>query len=191
VFGSPAQPKTWKSPQEEVVRAYFGMSRLHPATPFCDGSTPILEDSGDIRRERTLPRWSSFDPDPGLSLRADMRSLRIKSKTSLYLSWPGDRFLHRLWINGRPFIPQEKVDAYNIARTGRMVVGTRLDVEWEFGPARIKAHKGDRVGVQVLYCPDGWRFHDDKASQIGTHGGAVDRLLRLPRLSNRVEFTIE
>jgi hypothetical protein len=190
VFGSPAKPKTWRSPEEEAVRAYFGMSRLHPATPFCDGSTPILEDGGDIPRERPLPGWTFAEPDPRLSLRADARSLRIDSKTSLYLSWPGDRFLHRLWVNGRPFVPEERIEAYGIARSGRMVFGTRLDVEWEFEPARIKARKGDRVGVQVLYCPGGWRFHDDKAGQIGTHG-AGDSSLRLPRLSNRVEFTVE
>jgi hypothetical protein len=190
VFGAPAEPKSWTSPQMDLVQAFFGMRGLHPATPHCNGSHSILVDNDDIRRTRALPRWTFVEPDGGLSLRADVRSLRVKSNKALCLSWPGDRLLHRLWINGRPFAPKEKIKAYGINRTGALVFGTRLDIDWEFDPARIQARKGDRVGVQVLYCPDGWRFHDEYASHIGTHR-IGDPSVRLPQLSNRVEFTIE
>jgi len=192
VFGAPAQPKIWFS-ENDLVRAHFGTKLLHPATPVCDGRTPILEDRGDIPRERALPRWAFVKPETGLTLQADVRSLRVEFKTDVYLSWPGDRLLHRLWINGRPFAPKEKIEAYGIARTGRMVFGKRLDVDWEFDPAHVRAQKGDRIGIQVLYCPDGWRFHDEYGGQIGTHRGASGdgSSVRLPQLSNRVEFTVE
>jgi hypothetical protein len=53
-----------------------------------------------------------------------------------------------------------------------------LDVD----PRRFGAAKVDRIGLQVLYCPDGWTWCLPQAHPLGS------QRLGEVRLSNRVDF---
>ncbi len=61
-----------------------------------------------------------------------------------------------------------------------------------FKPDWLGAKKGDRVGVQFLYCPDGFtllRMPSPEFTSEAEFPGAVFSRTGFSELSNRIEFT--
>jgi hypothetical protein len=101
-----------------------------------------------------------------------------------------DQWLWRFWVNGRPFVPDEVEEIFKAAEKQQTRLARRLRLELRDVPPILKAKSGDRIGVQLLWCPDGWE-----------RTGLRERLLRKtaerdrrdevdcrPRLTERVEF---
>jgi RNA polymerase sigma factor (sigma-70 family) len=142
----------------------------------------LLHVRSDVALEK---RRAPVEGEPP-TLRAD--DLRHSRSGVEFLTCHPDRhFLARWWINGTPFVPSRQ-ERCGLRASGKVTTGNRLDLLLEFDPARFEAAPGDRIGLQLLYCRDGWEFAADEMSKM------VNAILdEGPRflLSNRIEFVAE
>ncbi|MCX5660820.1 MAG: hypothetical protein NTW19_14025 [Planctomycetota bacterium] len=107
------------------------------------------------------------------------------------LFWADYLMLARWWVNGVAVVPKRGSGGFSIM-LGRMVsydseakVALRLPAG--LGPLKV----GDRVGLQVLYCPDGYHM---LPAERGQHFDAEPNFgpepLGIPLESNRIEFKV-
>src|SRR5262245_10622143 len=155
VFGIPNQEQ-----QEELVRengparAHFALKNLGTAWPKCDGSCPLRsrpDEGKEIPLTEPLSHWTFDQPAPGLQLKASAKSLQLTSDKALNLSSIHDRLLLKLWINGKPYVPTGGSEQVKQAAAKEGARELRIDLD--FDAKAIGAKKGDRIAVQLLYCP--------------------------------------
>jgi hypothetical protein len=128
-----------------------------------------------------LPTFLPADPRPGFRIAREGDELLIRSEEPFTASHPGYHLLARWWVNGKPFVP-EQVDEF----PGRVIRGPvfkrkKLRVPLRFDPRRLGAKAGDKVGLQILYCPEEW---DWCCVGMGGGGSGADGSW----LSDRIEF---
>ncbi len=173
---------------------------------------PGVDPAWGLRRDRALgrgplPKLIPERPDPGLKLTVEAGKrllLRVTAKGPIITVRPDIHFLTRWWVNGRPVYPtpgeplrilkDEPVRLFNpqllldseaqleVVRAG----GRDPDVViWlKLFSRLLRAKSGDRVEVQLLYCPSGWVpvRNPPTAERAGDAG--------FPRLTNRAAFTL-
>lgn len=195
MFSAPAQLEDLPARQDDASRTALSLTPAQAALPRCDGSQPIPLPRGlnGVAGEHLLPRWH-FGPDPEIRLKATPKSLEVTSKLPLDFSRLREQLLVRLWVNQKPFFPGEEDrqplrEALKIAETS----ATKFQIDMEFNPGHFGARKGDRIGIQLLLCPDG--------AELVRSGDRLDRAKeqqalreeargRLPVVLGKAEFVV-
>ncbi len=141
-----------------------------------------------------LPQIIPFEADPGVQLDMKESVLTVKladDEVSTY--YPDDHFLTRWWVNGKPV--QFKPDVPGMNRPRALAAAEKLVKEirfrMEFHPDRLGVKKGDKVGVQLLFCPQGWGCSGEGIMEAMKSTISVEDKLepwRISRMSNRVNF---
>jgi hypothetical protein len=158
------------------------------------GVRPIVfrgtEDEQRVARLLTdsLPRFIATEPS--LRLRLDGRTLVVTSESFLIVTDWGMNFVARWWVNGRPYIPDgpEGVSrhaphsAVAPSEFGRML--NTIKVNFSCDPGVLHAKVGDKIGVQLLYCDDGW----DWVSEEITWAPKSWRRRVAPAMTDKIEF---
>jgi hypothetical protein len=179
--------------KDEPVRASFSVTHRAGAWPRCHGYIPIMtrpDHDKEIPLTQGLPYWRFDEPDSRLTLSASQRSLSLHSSFAMYLSYPRNQFLYRLWINDRLIPPSTERCEAEKQRALEAVLCNKVCIDWDFDPKVIGAKKGDRVAVQVLYCPDGWRDCDDRERRRTKDIDILKAGQRVPVLSTKSEFRV-
>jgi hypothetical protein len=179
IQADPRSAESWNAlfTGEEDRGWHVGPGCMHPAVPAWVGPYAIVDTA-----DAPLPTFIPTTVDPGLRLRRDGDAIVLESDSNLVSTRP-DPFLVRLWLNGNlvesrsepPICVDWVCPRYAPVRSEHF----RLDPEW------TEVHRGDTVGFQVLFCPDGWE--DPRQAEL------MDVIARdvPPRLSERIDFTVE
>jgi hypothetical protein len=164
-----------------------------PAAPRFDGTTPVLLAGGPVGkvlRSEALPRLAPPAPDPRLTLRFDGKTLDLRSTVPLVMSNPAEHLLCRWWVNGVSVRGGAKHALENLPERwlGRSAQADHIEIELT-NLSELKARSGDRIAVQMLYCPRGWAFIDGGRSlreelkmQMGTSAA--------PLMTNKAEYVV-
>jgi len=166
------------------------------ALPYVMALRPIVYQGAvkgkKVEREPSerLPRLVPNEPSPGLRVSVSHGIVTIKSDAGINIWGPGYLFLTRWWVNGKPFIA-DQLPFSERHRTGG--IGTSeapthsLQVRLQMDLKALGAKKGDKIGLQLLHCDDGWEWVEAGLSFI-PKGWQTEVL---PELSNRVDFVAE
>ena len=143
-----------------------------------------------------LPQLISEQPDSGVHLALAGNALLVDVPQRIVSFVPNERFLARWWVNDRPAqlplnpAPQKESTVEDIS--GAPHYGKQIRFTLDFQPDRLNAHPGDRIGVQLLFCPDGWNGCADQPT--GTPFAGIqppDRPATVADISfpsNRIDF---
>lgn len=150
----------------------------------------VTEKKVERQASERLPTLVPKEPSPGLRISISHSILTIRSDAGINIWGPGYLFLTRWWVNDKPFIAKQSPFS---ARTRTGGVGTgetptnTLQVRLQLDLKALGATKGDKIGLQLLHCDDGWEWVATGLSVI-PKGWETDVL---PELSNRIDFTAE
>jgi hypothetical protein len=142
----------------------------------------------------SLPQLIPNAGNEGAHLSVDGNALLLEARD---LCWPQpkERCLTRWWINDKPFTPAK--DSADFDRVYQGANGHSPDdlpsairFHLIFQPGRLGAKQGDKIGVQILYCPSGV---DRCANPSAELYNPVFRAPEVPpenfsSLSNRIDF---
>jgi len=122
-----------------------------------------------------------------LHLQAASAEATLTFPGGLHASWPEDYYLARWWVNDKAVILEPNKDVHMFQRVGAMRMGEQMRLRWKIDWQLLGAKSGDRVAVQLMYCPAGVRrIFDGKqalAMQMLEFG-------QKPVVSNRTEFVL-
>lgn len=204
VAGNPVNPwSPWSEPDQPGVQMGVqpwtnegDMVRIDVSNP--NGGTGVPDAMRgpffypeELVRYMALPQLmpgADDDPNARLSVRGDNLVLEAKD-----LQWesPLQRCLTRWWINDKPILPGALQGFQQLWGGGgqqRDENPTAIHYHLEFAPERLGAKKGDRIGVQLLYCPKGthvWGLPD-----YGMEAATLSLVppSYLSSISNRIDF---
>jgi hypothetical protein len=127
-----------------------------------------------------LPTFLPSNRRPGFKIALQGKDLVVTSDTAFHVGSPALRCLVRWWVNDRPFVPHQ-VPAFSRLNCHELLRKEKeFRVNLAFVPERLGAKIGDKIGVQLLYCHDGWTWCGDRDFGPGGPGAAW--------LSNRIDF---
>jgi hypothetical protein len=114
-----------------------------------------------------LPQLIPDQPDPQTQLQMTGDTLTVKLPGSYEQFEPQEHFLTRWWVNDEPHLPDPTLNAYEWSNGegggAQLAVGpTVFHFGLDFRPERLGAKKGDKIGVQLLFCPERWQFCGDQ-----------------------------
>ncbi len=167
-----------------------GLTGTFRAIPIWDGMEALshLPDADQARFRQPLPTLLPTTPDPHLKLSRHDGFLVLDSQVALAFCAGDPSFLARYWINDQPFIPAAGAGA----RYGGICFNDvhRVALQCDLDPAALKAKSGDRIGVQILYCPGGWTWSGQDGAEhlAGPLTLETDPDLPPALLSNRLDF---
>jgi hypothetical protein len=131
-----------------------------------------------------LPSLVPTRPDPHLKLSVQHGFVTITSRTPIDCARPDWRLIARWWVNDEPFIPRPgHAPEFGGGETGYSKMKQlcfRLNLE----PARLGAHSGDRVALQILICDD-WCYVENPGTTLRSFADGK------ARLTNKVEFVLK
>lgn len=182
---------TQGSQEDNEESALLMFAPSSPGLPRLDGAENIPFSIGqDAGLKHALPRWR-FEADPGLLLKAGPTGLHLASQKPLQLSHPEDNFLFRVWINKQPFVPKRRLEEkLGVAKRIEFLPRTRLHILVRFDPSRFDALPGDRIAIQLLYCPDGARPCGFDHFELSDKKADREDHSRWPLLTNKAEFVV-
>ena len=134
-------------------------------------------------------------PTPALKLALDQeRAMLVLTAPEPMRGNPQTHCLARWWVNGKPIAAP---DAEHLQKSVGLVgletlPARRFELELAI-PRFVQAKAGDRIGVQLLYCPEGVRrilprFGVKPAEELKDASTLTDQVLCAPLRSNRVTF---
>jgi hypothetical protein len=135
-----------------------------------------------------LPRLVPERVDDTLRVGVEGLVLSIESDTDIHTYRPDWHFLARWWVNGKPFLPSQ-LTVFPGDENGMVRRGKRLRVGLDLDARRLGAKSGDRIGLQLLYCPHGWSWVTSGARLLRALP-AREEFAGVSRLSNRVELVV-
>jgi hypothetical protein len=120
-----------------------------------------------------------------LTSEGDKLRCRVAGAPGFSPAHPDLHFLARWWINEKAFMP-EPVDNIR-CRGGNIDVCDENDARFELvlDHSRLGARSGDRVELQLLYCPGFWTVVVNDCRTTGLLAGPI-----VTRVTNRVAFTL-
>ncbi|MBE7465024.1 MAG: hypothetical protein HS116_16225 [Planctomycetes bacterium] len=128
---------------------------------------------------------------PKLTLTQNGSCLILRSAQPFEFNYDLEPYLVRWWVNGQQVVPKHDVSdsTMQISAGAAEVRGVRLKLGLD--PSAIGLKPGDRLGVQVAYCPHGTREIGLKVLEELKRAQQADELAfdTGPWLSNRLEFT--
>ncbi|MGF1578179.1 MAG: RNA polymerase sigma factor [Gemmataceae bacterium] len=165
-----------------------------PGVPRFDGGYPFAFDFDGKKRvpaKTPLPGLLPHHTRTHLELKCDGRVLDVTSKTPIFTYGEIDsKILTRWWVNGKPFRP---VVGGLRERSGLLKTLSAPEKRVQIELASLKAlgaKPGDRIAVQVLFCPGSWEeVARDRIERLQRL--AVQKTIRTPLLSNKVEFVVQ
>lgn len=117
------------------------------------------------------------------------RDFLLTLSEGLQTTWFEDSVIARWWVNGKPFVPGplEALRQEGGLGGSRTVDSVLLKVKLD--ASKLGAKSGDKITVQFLHCPTGYRIVDEQKIEM------LARLIHeaadnFPRISNKVEFTL-
>ncbi|MDD5260365.1 MAG: hypothetical protein PHD76_00810 [Methylacidiphilales bacterium] len=191
------ESNTAKNAEPANGRDYCMMDVANPssgiALPKSEGSEPIF--LNNIPNAKSpLPEFIPSKPYEGiqLSLKGNELIVKLDEKEGLTDCFPDEYFLTRWWINGKPFIPKLEIPTNAIklrAWCGHVSPVKEMHFRMEFHPEVLGVKKGDRVGMQLLYCPRGWEYVGPVQMDQALKAQTEDEYPKpISRLSNRIDF---
>ena len=154
------------------------------ALPDWDGQQGMIFDDKKRDMEAMLPKAVPATESPQMTIAVKGNAIRIASTSDFLVRRPDWHFLSRWWVNEKPYIPKQLTefpgDADGLVSTGRT-----LDLHVTFDAEKIGAKKGDKIGLQLLYCRDEWSWVGD-VMMAKAH--MFERDMDGVHLTNRVEF---
>lgn len=126
-----------------------------------------------------LPTFLPHRPKPGFKIALDGSEVVIRSDTDFTVSRPDCHFIARWWVNDTPFVPRQLAEFPGSKGYGAVLEGKEERVPLHFTPSLVGAKAGDRIGLQLLYCPEMWCWCG-QSSRIGGRDA--------PWLTNRIDF---
>lgn len=157
--------------------------RWYPQLPARDKSLPCL-----IPAENTPHQ-------PHLELVHNQ--LHLKLDQEIVTDFPEDDFLTRWWINGKPVeldpnqMSAQKARARLAMQSGKI---KEAIFDLHFAPKSLGAKRGDKISVQLLFCPNGWQESGEmemaKMAQAEMPSMEVPQLPpeTFSQISNRIDF---
>ena len=129
------------------------------AQPVSAGPDPCLIKTPP-NAKLPLPQLFPSTPDPGIHAGLQGNLLTVKFDKPTIASDPYDLiFLTRWWVNGRPYVPKlvlSEVPSRAIEWQSSWITAVVFRID--FQPKTLHVKKGDVIGVQLLFCPDGWKY---------------------------------
>ncbi len=127
-----------------------------------------------------------------LKLVLDGLTLTVSSDTGKMTDWPDYYLLARWWVNGKPVAPHVpeniKMDMFGRAVSATPKLTITLGLPETLGMLNV----GDKVRLQLLYCPEGTELlatqHLSQQVHIGVRD--IDRTISVPLLTNPIEFLV-
>lgn len=105
----------------------------------------------------------------------------------LHASWPEDYYLVRWWVNDKAVILEPNKELQHFAKVGAMRMGEQMRLRWKIDWQLLGAKSGDRVALQVMYCPAGVRRVLDSEQALAMPPLEFGQK---PVVSNRTEFVL-
>ena len=157
---------------------------------FLPGTLPPVGGWGQLLNRRPRERKVGQDEPMPLTLKADKGVLLVESR-DVPIADGRKHLLARWWINDKPLYPPI-LDVTRGISESRLVAARgmrelKIACQWPDFVKPVRA--GDRIGLQLLYCPDG----SDLVTAPDTCGKSASALLlrdRHPLLSNRADFRV-
>ncbi|MBI3828579.1 MAG: hypothetical protein HY291_03630 [Planctomycetes bacterium] len=130
----------------------------HDIDSFRAALAKRLEQNDPEIRARILELLRPFGPK--LTIRFSGDAILIESKLGMEIEGANESFLVRWWVNGKPVIPSneeslQKVHDAMKKMSDSAVSAFQLNVKLNLD--KLGAKSGDTIGVQVLFCPHGWK----------------------------------
>jgi len=211
VSGNPRLPwSPWGASKKEQLRwlpqggnvpgmtdTYTSMTVCNPVGAIAIPKTPtgFIPYQVAPSLDTPLPQLIPDQPDPQTQLKRVGNNLVVTMSQELEIYFPDDHFLTRWWVNDKPYVPDPNaVDAdAPMARALAAHVWNVKEVRFDldFRPERLGAKKGDKIGVQLLFCPEGWQRCEDQLQQDQVALQAAERdppPTGISFSSNRVDF---
>jgi hypothetical protein len=154
------------------------------ALPCWDDLGPVAFVGPGKVKAGDLPTLLPARPKPGFRITVEGDDLLIRSEEPFTASRPDYHLLARWWINDKPFMPEQVAEYTARVGYGRVFQEKELRVPLRFDPRRLRAKAGDKVGLQILYCPEKWDW-----CRVGMRGGGSGA--DSSWLSNRIEFVAQ
>ncbi|HZU99358.1 MAG TPA: hypothetical protein VFF73_21805 [Planctomycetota bacterium] len=152
--------------------AYQGWAPLHafteansdlyglclPSWPNVDpiASLDAVEGVPSVATSESLPLASADRPSDDLKISLEGTELAIRAQCPLRMET--GHFLVRWWVNGRPVQPP-RLKKFFPGGTGTLTQKRVREVRFKVVyPTSVRLDSGDRVAVQLLYCPEGSKW---------------------------------
>jgi hypothetical protein len=122
-----------------------------------------------------------------LHIQASSAEATLTFPGGLHASWPEDYYLVRWWVNDKPVILEPNKELQMFQKVGAMRMGEQMRLRWKIDWPTLGAKSGDRVALQLMYCPAGVRRMLDADQLLAM---LVLEFGQKPVLSNRTEFVL-
>ena len=148
---------------------------------------------GKVEELRPKPGKETL-PEYPLRLRLQDGAFHVDSGETM-VAWPDHCLLARWWKNGE-LAQAEKADrARNVNMLRQEVLSKSMKVGFGLPASLGEVSAGDRIGLQVLYCPEMYRQVPRESWQANERQMMVQRadhfdVASVPLLSNRIDFTV-
>jgi len=123
-----------------------------------------------------------------LHIQANSNEATLTFPGGLHASWPEDYYLTRWWVNDKPVILEANKDIQELQKVGAMRMGEQMRLRWKIDWALLGAKSGDRVALQVMYCPAGVRKVLQEGAEMRM--ASILEFGQKPVVSNRTEFVL-
>ena len=129
--------------------------------------------------------------DSVLALSLQNNEFQIQSNGLKMVDWPDENLLARWWVNDAPVVPPRN-DTCMKMQQGRRVGATELmQVSWNFPDDLGEIKAGDKLKLQVLYCPTGYEcLMKTPSSGAAIAMMASETAVPRPLLSNVLEIVV-
>jgi len=193
-FGLPEELRPLDDKDEDLDLGRFAAKQLPAAAPNSSGSFPIAVmnvEKGNANLSRVpLPAGRPRPSDCSIVLKKNRSRFQVASTRPLIVgaSEGWEKLLVRWWINGQPVRPANSNDPISLNGGGRVIETRNVHFDLEPLSESLGIRPGDRIGMQVLYSPSGWKHLDPNISSrlspsMVTLGDAA-----VAMVSNRIEW---
>jgi hypothetical protein len=154
------------------------------ALPLLMGDMHLAEAPKAPARMARLPALLPEEAG-GMKLTIDPETLllRVEAGRAVTAFACGCQFLARWWVNGRPFLPRPARPTPRKGDLGTLYQFKDVEIQLRLDATKLGARPGDRVELQLMYCPWGWAPVENPQRLEG--GGS-----ELPVMTNRVAFRV-
>lgn len=140
-------------------------------------------------RNRELPK---LIPTNFTTLKCSLTDdiLNIESDREISLDSAGHAILVRWWVNDQPFYPKQLAREKRLSGFRTYIpqpAAKKIRVRLKINRKALGANKGDRIGLQLLECPELWLWVDRYRTRIRKSWHGDD----WPMISNRIDFTLD
>lgn len=172
----------------EIYEMRIGLQSMTQATPIHNGVDAQYIDMTPAG-EQALPKLWPSNSSKTLKLVAKDGELLLRSDSSIELSSLEENLLARWWVNGEFISPKAATVPMLKERTGKMIDANQLRIVLDLNLFQGSVKKGDRIGLQLLYVPQGWAIAGVPPKRMHWFSRPKQSASSL-RMTARVDFTL-